>query len=146
MDLDAVRALARDRHRGQRDKSGLDYADAHLAPVAAELEPHGEHAVMAGWLHDVLEDTGTTAVELRALGVPDAVVDAVVAVTKVDGEPYDALIARAAAHPLGRVVKLADNAVNLRRNAELDDPELAARLRDKYERARTTLLAAEPTP
>lgn len=75
-------------------------------------------------------------------------VEAVVAVTKVEGESCDDTIARAAAHPLGRLVKLADNAHNLASNPALaeEDPVKAAELKEKYERARTALLAAGESP
>ncbi len=99
---------------------------------------------MAGLLHDVIEDTDLTVDELSDLGVPADVVRAVLSVTKVAGETYDDLISRAAADPLGRVVKLADNQHNLASNAELavTDPETARRLRDKYDAARKRLLDA----
>jgi hypothetical protein len=56
------------------------------------------------------------------------------------------LIRRCAAHPLGRLVKLADNKHNLAANAELAkvDPEKARSLREgRYRPARRILLAAE---
>lgn len=64
--------------------------------------------------------------------------------SKRPGEPYSQLIERAAADPLGRLVKLADNARNLENNDELarTDPETAARLRERYERAREWLLGS----
>lgn len=144
MELDNARQLAREAHARQTDKQGRDYYEAHLEPIAQALRAHGPEAEMAGLLHDVLEDTGTTADELRERGVPERVIEAVIAVTKIKGEPYDDTIARAAAHPLGRLVKLADNAHNLASNPALaeKDPVEAAELKDKYERARTTLLAA----
>lgn len=142
--LDDVRDLARTAHAGQVDKLGRDYFDHHLLPIAAKLARYGVEAEMAGLLHDILEDTDTSAGQLRELGVPDVVVTAVESVSKRDGEPYDALIRRAAADPLGRLVKLADNECNLESNDDLAaiDPETAARLRTKYEAARQVLLQA----
>ena len=144
MTPDDVADFARRAHAGQVDQQGRDYFEHHLVPVAALLRPFGDDAATAGLLHDVLEDTPATADDLRALGVPDAVVAAVESVTRRDDEPYEALIERAAAHPLGRLVKLADNWHNLSSNDELarQDPEKAARLRERYEAARTRLTAA----
>lgn len=141
-----VRQFVRRAHAGQTDKLGRDYVRDHLEPVAAELAGHGEAAEMAGLLHDVLEDTAVTADELRGLGVPEQVVRAVEAVTRRPGEEYSDAIARAAADPLGRLVKIADNTVNLRSNAALAevDPAAARRLRAKYEAARDQLLRAAP--
>ncbi|MCW4602932.1 hypothetical protein ON003_16045 [Janibacter hoylei] len=139
--IEAVRQLARTAHADQRDKQGRDYVDYHLAPIAERLREHGEHAEMAGWLHDIVEDTPTTLTDLLEHGIPPEVVRAVDAVTRRGGESYDDLITRAAADPLGRVVKIADNETNMSANAALaqTDPELAERLRTKYERARTQL-------
>ena len=146
--LAEVRELARDAHGGQTDRQGRDYFTAHLEPIAARLEAYGELAVMGGLLHDILEDTTVTADDLRRRGVPHEVIAAVEAVSKREGESYDDLIARAAAHPLGRLVKLADNAHNLATNDELaeTDAETAVRLKRKYERARETLLTAGRCP
>ncbi|MEP9391536.1 phosphohydrolase [Gordonia sp. VNK1] len=141
--LGAVRDFARNAHYGQVDKMGRDYFTAHLTPIAERLAPLGTDAEMAGLLHDILEDTDVTPSQLLTLGVPSNVVDAVIAVTKVPGESYDATIERAAANPLGRQVKLADNAQNLADNAALAevDPQTASRLKAKYERARQRLLS-----
>ncbi|MFI7585930.1 guanosine-3',5'-bis(diphosphate) 3'-pyrophosphohydrolase [Spongisporangium articulatum] len=136
--------LARRAHAGQVDKLGDGYFEAHLRPIAELLRPFGEYASAAGVLHDIVEDTATTYDDLRAAGIPEPVVSAVRSVTRVEGEPYEALIARAAAHPLGRLVKLADNWHNLQGQAALAqvDPETSAALRERYERARETLTAA----
>jgi len=144
MTPDDAADFARRAHAGQVDQQGRDYFEHHLLPISALLRPFGEDATTAGLLHDVLEDTDATADDLRALGLPDAVVTAVESVTRRVDEPYEALIERAAAHPLGRLVKLADNWHNLSSNAELarHDPQKAARLRQRYEAARTRLTAS----
>lgn len=137
--------LARKFHDGQVDLAGNPYFSAHLEPVARLLRPYGPYAVMAGYLHDVIEDTDQTPESLRAEGVPEEVIDAVVAVSRIPGEPYKELIRRAAAHPLGALVKLADNTHNLAMNAELEkiDPKKAKSMREKrYLPARAVLLAA----
>jgi len=138
---EAASAIARAAHHGQVDKQGRDYYNAHLAPIAAMLRPFGEHAEAAGWLHDILEDTNYTAEDLEAEGMPDAVVEAVISVSRLRSEPYTELIARAAAHPLSRLVKLADNWHNLSTIDQLD-PATATRLRAKYTDARRVLEAA----
>jgi (p)ppGpp synthase/HD superfamily hydrolase len=147
--------LALQAHEDQVDKQGRDYYLAHLLPIAEALRPYGPDAEMAGVLHDIVEDTRDhpdparryDLDRLRALGVPDVVVAAIDAVTRRPGEPYiSGLIHRAAAHPLGRLVKLADNKHNLDASNELakSDPEGARRLREgRYRPARRILLAAE---
>ena len=137
-----ARSLATAAHAGQVDKQGRDYAAAHLAPVAALLRPYGDEAEAAGWLHDVLEDCGLAPDDLRAQGFPEVVVAAVDAVSRRPGATYGRLVERAAAHPLGRLVKLADNWVNLTGLDDLAaaDPATAQRLRAKYEGARERLV------
>jgi (p)ppGpp synthase/HD superfamily hydrolase len=116
----------------------------HVRRVAKRLQARGEWAVMAGLLHSVVEDCGVDLAALYDMGYPDVVVEAVDAVTRRDGEEYDELIARAAAHPLGCLVKLADNLDNTAHLPEiaLADPERADRLRVKYSGARMTLVVA----
>jgi len=144
MTPDDVAEFARRAHAGQVDQQGRDYYEHHLVPIARLLRPFGDDAAVAGLLHDVLEDTPTTVEDLVALGVPAPVISAVESVTRRDDEAYEALIERAAAHGLGRLVKLADNWHNLSSNAELalEDPEKAARLRRRYEAARVRLTAS----
>jgi (p)ppGpp synthase/HD superfamily hydrolase len=147
--------LALEAHEGQVDPRGRDLYLAHLRPIAEALRRYGPHAEMAGVLHDIVEGTRDhpdparryDLDRLRALGVPEVVVEAVDAVTRRPGEPYiSGLIHRAAAHPLGRLVKLADNKHDLAASAELAaiDAEKARRLREgRYRPARRILLAAE---
>jgi (p)ppGpp synthase/HD superfamily hydrolase len=144
MTPDEAADFARRAHAGQVDQQGRDYFEHHLLPVSGLLRPFGDDAATAGLLHDVLEDTDATADDLRALGLADAVIAAIESVSRRDDEPYEALIERAAAHPLGRLVKLADNWHNLSSNPELalQDPEKAARLRQRYEAARIRLTAS----
>ncbi|RAO30102.1 hypothetical protein ONO86_05655 [Micromonospora noduli] len=100
---------------------------------------------MAGLLHDVVEDTPITLADLRAAGYPDAVVDAVDAASRREGETNMDMIRRASTRPLGRLVKLADNAHNSSeaRLAHLD-PENAEFLRRRYAKVRTVMLAVLP--
>jgi (p)ppGpp synthase/HD superfamily hydrolase len=126
---DAV-AIATAAHDGQVDKSGRPYI-GHPLRVMKSVE--GEHAQMAAVLHDVIEDTSVTAEELLSHGCPAAVVDAVVALSHLPGEPQDVYLRRVAANPLALTVKRADIADNLSpaRVARLA-PETRARLEIKY--------------
>lgn len=145
--VDDAHALARRIHAGQKDQQGRDYYTHHLLPVAQILIDDGEDdlTVIAGLLHDAIEDDpATTAETLLAEGVPAESVEAVVAVSRIPDEPYMDLIRRARQHPRGRKVKLADNQHNIRCNAELakTEPARAKRLLSKrYLPAREILLA-----
>lgn len=135
--------LAAEAHAGQVDKAGQPYI-GHLIRVRDALAAHGETAMIAGVLHDILEDTDTTAADLAGEGFPAGVIEAVEAVTRREGETYMDFIRRAAAHPLGRLVKLADNADNAdEARLALLPADRAGSLRKRYARARQVLAAGE---
>ncbi|MEZ5087952.1 MAG: phosphohydrolase [Tessaracoccus sp.] len=140
-----IREIARRAHAGQVDRAGRDYFDAHLIPIAEAASLFGWDAEAAGWLHDVIEDTKVTLPQLSRWGVRDTVVGAIDSVTRRSDESYDELITRAAAHPLGRLVKLADNAWNITSNpglAAIDPGKAASLLEERYFPARERLLSA----
>lgn len=161
--VDGARALARAAHAGQVDKQGRDYFDAHLAPIAHGTDALAAHMefgaadraalgprergrlVAAAWLHDALEDTATTSADLASAGVDPRTIAAVESVTRRADEPYEALITRACADPIGRLVKLVDNTWNLTSNPDFArvDPARARELREeRYLPARQRLLDA----
>jgi (p)ppGpp synthase/HD superfamily hydrolase len=130
--------IATEAHAGQTDKAGQPYI-GHPGRVAARLTGD-EQAEAAAWLHDVIEDTQTTATDLAAQGIPANVVAAVEALTRGNGEPPDDYYARVAANPLALKVKRADIADNAdpERLAHLD-PAIRERLTAKYDHARVVL-------
>lgn len=95
--LQLAESLARRVHAGDVDKAGVPYIE-HPRRVAAKLTKPNARTV--AWLHDVLEDTPTTESELRAQ-FDGEVVDAVVALTRIDGEAPEAYYARVRANELG---------------------------------------------
>lgn len=141
--LDDAYKLAKRAHAGQVDKAGKPYI-LHPLAVSQALAEHGEQAQIAGMLHDVIEDTPLTAEDLLAAGVEPLTVDAVLAVTRQEGEVYADFIRRAAAHPLGRLVKRADIGHNSdpARLAALE-PKKAASLARRYEKALAILDSCE---
>ena len=98
--------IAVEGHCGAKDKGGQPYI-LHPLRVMLSLPSPDERIVAV--LHDVCEDCpGWTLERLRAEGFSSRVITALDAVTKREGEDYQAFIARAAADPIGRRVKLAD--------------------------------------
>jgi (p)ppGpp synthase/HD superfamily hydrolase len=97
--------LAVAAHHGQLDKSGAPYI---LHPLRVMFRMTSEAERMAAVLHDVVEDTDWSLDGLLAEGFPAEVVEAVDCLTRREGEPYDDFVARAAANPIARRVKLAD--------------------------------------
>ncbi|MFJ1647993.1 phosphohydrolase [Streptomyces sp. NPDC088258] len=142
MNLAEVDAFAFAAHAGQSDKIGVPYIE-HVRAVAAGLAPFGDELVMAGLLHDIIEDTDWTAAQLLALGIPLRVVGAVKDVTNQPGVPYEEKIHRIIRSSDATLVKIADNAHNSHPDRAAQLPEKKrARLAAKYRAARDVLWAA----
>lgn len=139
-----ARDIATTAHRGQVDKAGAPYI-GHPARVAGHAAAAGgdERVVAAAWLHDVVEDTGVTPDDLCTAGIPDDVVAAVVALSKVPGQSVEDYVAAVNRDPIARAVKVADLADNTdpERLAQLDE-DTRERLVAKYARTRSLLAAA----
>jgi (p)ppGpp synthase/HD superfamily hydrolase len=82
--LNTAIALAAEKHKNQNDKQGQPYF-LHLVAVADQLQ--GNEAKMAGFLHDIVEDTPTTFNELVEMGCPESVIRAIRLVTHTKQHP-----------------------------------------------------------
>lgn len=127
--ISKAREICTAAHEGQIDKAGKPY---HLHPerVAARCSTAAETIVAL--LHDTVEDTYVSPEYLRSQGFPQEIVDAVMSVTKTDGESYEDFVARAKKNVIGRQVKIHDleDNMDVSRLNEITD-ETVARLR-KY--------------
>jgi len=104
--LERAIAIAAEGHAGQLDKAGAPYV---LHPLRLMLAVKTLDERIVAVLHDVVEDCpGWTFDRLRSEGFSEDVITALQAVTKREGESYEAFVLRAAADPIGRQVKLAD--------------------------------------
>lgn len=130
--LHKAEQIARKAHEGQTDKAGKPYIE-HPKRVVKLLN-RNEQKVVA-WLHDTIEDTDITPEYLLDNGFPQYIVDAILSVTKQEGESYEEFIERAAQNPIGKEVKLCDliDNLNIMRLEELSEKDLE-RL-DKYLKA-----------
>ncbi len=108
--LERAIEIAARAHAGQVDKAGAPYI---LHPLRVMMSVRAPHEQMAAVLHDVIEDTDTTLADLEAEGFPGDVLDAIAALTKQKGESRLDAARRAAAHPIARIVKLADVSDNM---------------------------------
>lgn len=97
--------MAYEAHAGQTDKGGAPYI-FHPMHVAEQMET--EYETIAALLHDVLEDCDPAYRQAIRECFPAEVYAAVDAITKRDGEEYAQYVARVAADPIARRVKIAD--------------------------------------
>lgn len=102
--LDRAITLALIWHKDKTDRGGHPYI-LHLMHVANKMDTEEEKTVAI--LHDILEDTGLTEEELRAL-FPEEIVEAVVTLTRGFGNEYKPYIFRVAKNPLACQVKIED--------------------------------------
>jgi len=130
--------IAKEVHQGVFDKAGAPYIN-HPMRVMESLATVEEKIV--GVLHDVVEDGAEwTFDRIRREGFSEAIVEALDSVTKRPEDEdqsgddqatkvarYIRFVSRAARHPIGRRVKLADLRDNLdsSRIAEPTDKDLA---------------------
>jgi len=110
--------LAAREHAGDTDKAGEPYVFHPLRLMFSVSKPFEK---MAAVLHDVVEDTQISLVDLNSMGFPQEVIDAVEALTKRDGEGRMEAAKRAAENKIALVVKLADVTDNMDLN-RIDDP------------------------
>lgn len=141
MTLEKAIELAAKAHAGQVDRGGHPYI---LHPLRVMMDVEGEYVRMAAVLHDVIEDSVYTVGDLIRLGFPQIVIDAVIALTRPPGMSRLDAAKKAAAHPIARIVKIAD----LKDNMDLSriiNPTARdhARVRE-YEEAMAVLKAAMP--
>jgi len=105
-------SIASKGHEGVLDKGGSPYIlhPLHVMNAVAHL---GYLCMAAGVLHDTIEDTDTTAQNLRDAGLEENVVMTVLAVSRPNGVLYDDFIKAIGATPgivgtWARAIKLAD--------------------------------------
>ena len=123
--------LCFDAHREQVDKTGLPYV-FHPFHLAEQMKD--EYTTVCALLHDVVEDTDYTLDDLRGMGFPDPVVDALALLTHDPAVPYMDYVKVIATNPIARKVKMAD----LRHNSDLsrmdEVDEWALKRTEKYKK------------
>ena len=103
--LEKAIALAATQHAGQLDKGGQPYI---LHPLRLMLQFSNPTLQIIAVLHDILEDTATTAEDLEALGFSTEIIQAIQALTKQIGESRLKTVKRTVLNPLATQVKYVD--------------------------------------
>lgn len=116
--LSKMIALATSRHDGQFDRGGNPYI-LHPLKVMHYLKTDDEELMCIALGHDVLEDGFASITQgvdvLCHHGFSRRIIDGIIALTKVEGEPYEEYKARVKANPDAVRVKMAD----LRHNSDI---------------------------
>ena len=116
-------------HKDQWDKSGIPYVfhPFHLAEQMTD-----EATTVVALLHDVVEDTPYTLEDLKDMGFPSEITEAITLMTHDPAVPYMDYVKNIKGNPIARAVKLAD----LTHNSDLSRLDLvddrAIRRLEKY--------------
>jgi len=108
--LERALEIAAAAHAGQQDKAGQPYI---LHPIRVMLNVNTLDERIAAVLHDTVEDTPITFDDLADAGFSSDIINAVQALTKMDGETRIDAAKRAVQNKIARQVKLADVADNM---------------------------------
>lgn len=112
--VETAKVLAEVAHNRQKDKLKRPYRD-HVLAVGDALADFDDEIRIAGYLHDIAEDTPITRQALLEMGVPERSVDIIERVTnRLHSNPddYQAGIREIAGDHDAALVKIADNAHN----------------------------------
>ena len=102
--IQRAQAIAVQAHEGQKRTDGSPYIN-HPKRVADAVE---DRLKPIAWLHDVVEDTKVTLLDLRTIGFPLYIIEAVDLLTHRKGEPNLSYWGKIKANPDALSVKLAD--------------------------------------
>ena len=97
--------IAYSAHQGQIDKGGIPYIQH---PIRVALNCRTDDEKIVALLHDVIEDTSVTVEELINEGFNQNIIDAIISLTKRNGEDYMTFIRRVSSNELATLVKIQD--------------------------------------
>lgn len=112
--LDKALLIATNAHHGQFDKGGNPYI-LHPLKVMHYLKTNDEELQCMALLHDVVEDTDVTYVDLQAAGISDRVIAALKCLTKQRGQTLGEYKEAVFSNRDAMLVKMAD----LRHNSDI---------------------------
>lgn len=98
-------ALAAKKYAGHTDQRKLPII---FHPLKLMFKMKNNEQQIVAVLHDILQDTDITVVDLISLGFSQDVIDAILALTKRRNESRIEAAYRAVKNPIARIVKLAE--------------------------------------
>lgn len=124
--------LCFEAHKNQVDKTGLPYV---FHPFHLAEQMNDENTVVCALLHDVVEDTNYTFKDLKNMGFPNVIIDALKLLTHSEDIPYMDYIERLKDNKIAKQVKIED----LKHNSDLSRlntiTENDLRRKQKYQKA-----------
>lgn len=116
--------IAVEAHKDQKDKADMPYI---LHPLRLMFQMKTDNEKIAAVLHDVVEDSNWTVVDLKKENFNNEVIEAVNLLTRDDNDSYDEFIKKAASSPLSKAVKIADikDNMDLNRISNLTEKDLS---------------------
>ena len=130
--------LCFEAHKDQVDKTGLPYV---FHPFHLAEQMNDEYTTICALLHDVVEDTDYTIDDLKNMGFPIEVLEALKLLTHDPSVPYMDYVVALSDNEIAKSVKLAD----LRHNSDLTRldvvDEWAIKRNEKYKKALEYLLS-----
>ncbi len=113
LSLEEIFEIAYNAHYGQFRFDGVTEYIIHPIRVRKRLNKESKEVQAVALLHDVIEDTKVTADDLRARGIEEGIVQAVIALTKLKNETLEEYWTRVKANEIATKVKIADVIDNL---------------------------------
>lgn len=106
--VDKAKDHARDAHYGQFDLAGKPYIN-HVETVVSLVKEmtDDEYTIAIAWLHDVIEDTEDTIIDLETQDYPKEVIKGVLQLTREKGYPYKQYISEIT-DERSKIVKICD--------------------------------------
>lgn len=109
----SARNFAQLAHSGQYRRDGITPYFNHVDGVARLVKPQKPEYIATAYLHDVIEDTDYSSVDLLKAGFPKMVVNAVLILTKFDHLSYEDYLKKVKENVIAKAVKIADMTYNL---------------------------------
>jgi len=140
-DIQFALEYATKAHKGQTSKNGTPFIYHPMAVAGIVGGNFNNNKVLqtAALLHDVIEDTEITSVDLIEEGFSEYVVTVVEYLTRQDGETYKEFVGRCSNHTDATIVKICDIIHNIRRASDLPSEEEERGLRKRWGSALTFL-------
>ena len=105
--LDVAISITAQEFEGKLDKGGMPYI-LHCITVMEGVRSLGSKAMQAAVMHDLIEDTKWTLLDLQKKGFAEEVINVVERLTHLENESYDDYLDRIAPCPIARAIKMAD--------------------------------------